>query len=116
MTTSNEGGQAGSDPGKARRKGGRGFAGMDPDQQREIARLGGRAAHRKGVAHEFTSQEARAAGRIGGQNSHIRKRALREQGMAAGVRSDTAQERAAPAPGSANSPSAQEESQPRRPE
>ncbi len=101
MTTSNEGGQADTEQGKATRKSGRGFAGMDPDQQREIARLGGRAAHRKGVAHEFTSQEARAAGRIGGQNSHIRKRALREQGLAAQTnkpefRSDAAEERAAP--------------------
>lgn len=114
MTTSNEGGQAGSEHGKARRKGGRGFAGMDPDQQREIARLGGRAAHRKGVAHEFTSQEARAAGRIGGQNSHIRKRALREQGRTAEVRSDASDERLASGP--ASPPSGQEGAPPRLPE
>jgi general stress protein YciG len=41
----------------------RGFAAMDPQRQREIASLGGRAAHRLGTAHEFTSEEARAAGR-----------------------------------------------------
>ena len=41
---------------------GRGFASMDPDRQREIAAEGGRAAHASGNAHEFTSQEARAAG------------------------------------------------------
>ena len=41
---------------------GRGFAGMDPDRQREIAREGGKAAHEKGTAHEFNSEEARAAG------------------------------------------------------
>jgi general stress protein YciG len=43
-----------------------GFAGMDSDKQREIARRGGRAAHQKGTAHEFTADEARAAGRKGG--------------------------------------------------
>ena len=49
------------------RKGrGRGFASMDPDKQREIASKGGRAAHVQGTAHEWTSDEARAAGRKGG--------------------------------------------------
>jgi len=41
----------------------RGFAAMDPQRQREIASLGGRAAHQSGHAHEFTSDEARAAGK-----------------------------------------------------
>ena len=41
----------------------RGFAAMDPQRQREIASLGGRAAHQSGHAHEFTSDEARVAGR-----------------------------------------------------
>jgi uncharacterized protein len=45
----------------------RGFASMDRERQREIARKGGRAAHQKGTAHEFTSDEARAAGRKGGE-------------------------------------------------
>ena len=49
------------------RRGGRGFAGMDAEKQREIARKGGRAAHEKGTAHEFDSDEARAAGRKGGE-------------------------------------------------
>ena len=40
---------------------------MDPDRQREIARRGGKAAHEKGTAHQFTSEEARDAGRKGGQ-------------------------------------------------
>ena len=44
----------------------RGFAAMDQARQREIAREGGRAAHRKGTAHEFSSEEARAAGHKGG--------------------------------------------------
>lgn len=45
----------------------RGFASMDPDKQREIASEGGKAAHSKGTAHEFTSEEAREAGRKGGE-------------------------------------------------
>jgi len=45
----------------------RGFASMDREKQREIARKGGRAAHEQGKAHEFTSDEARAAGRKGGE-------------------------------------------------
>jgi general stress protein YciG len=44
----------------------RGFASMDPDKQRSIASKGGKAAHAKGTAHEFTSEEAREAGRRGG--------------------------------------------------
>jgi general stress protein YciG len=43
----------------------RGFAAMDAAQQREIASRGGKAAHAKGTAHEFTSEEAAAAGRKG---------------------------------------------------
>lgn len=46
----------------------RGFASMDPNRQREIASKGGRAAHAKGTAHEFTSDEARQAGRKGGES------------------------------------------------
>lgn len=45
----------------------RGFASMDPSKQREIASKGGRAAHAKGTAHEFTTDEARVAGRKGGE-------------------------------------------------
>lgn len=47
--------------------GGRGFAGMDEERRREVARMGGRAAHQKGTAHEFSSEEAREAGRKGGR-------------------------------------------------
>jgi uncharacterized protein len=46
----------------------RGFAAMDIEKQREIARKGGRAAHEQGVAHEWSSQEARDAGKKGGQS------------------------------------------------
>ena len=51
----------------------RGFASMDRIKQREIARMGGRAAHVKGTAHEWSSEEAREAGRKGGMASHPRK-------------------------------------------
>jgi general stress protein YciG len=48
----------------------RGFASMDRTKQREIASKGGRAAHQKGTAHEWTREEAREAGRKGGIMSH----------------------------------------------
>jgi len=48
----------------------RGFASMDRTKQREIASKGGKAAHVKGTAHEWSSQEAREAGRKGGMASH----------------------------------------------
>jgi uncharacterized protein len=59
----------------------RGFASMDRAKQREIASKGGKAAHQKGTAHEWTSEEARDAGRKGGLASHRRRR---EQMLAAG--------------------------------
>ena len=46
----------------------RGFAKMNPEMQREIASKGGKAAHAYGRAHEFTEEEARTAGRKGGQS------------------------------------------------
>lgn len=52
-----------------RRKQRRGFAAMSPGLQREIASKGGKAAHLKGTAHQWSSDEARAAGRKGGQIS-----------------------------------------------
>ena len=48
----------------------KGFAGMDPERQREIASMGGKAAHRSGNAHEWNSEMAREAGRKGGRNRH----------------------------------------------
>ena len=48
----------------------RGFASMDPEKQRRIASKGGKAAHAKGRAHEWTVDEAREAGRKGGSASH----------------------------------------------
>lgn len=57
----------GREPGDRKER--RGFASMSPEKQREIASKGGRAAHQKGTAHEWTSEEARSAGRKGGQIS-----------------------------------------------
>jgi uncharacterized protein len=67
------------------RKERRGFASMTPEKQREIASKGGRAAHQKGTAHEWTSDEARSAGRKGGQISRGgRGRLVEEQSGAVG--------------------------------
>ncbi|OYO30294.1 KGG domain-containing protein [Janthinobacterium sp. PC23-8] len=57
----------------------RGFASMDPEQQREIASEGGRAAHEKGTAHEFTSEEARRAGSQSHKNDGNRQSASTAQ-------------------------------------
>ena len=76
MATNKESGKsAGSSGGSAQKSGSgsgsgpakRGFAAMDQNQQREIASKGGQAAHQKGTAHEFDSEEARRAGQKGGE-------------------------------------------------
>ncbi|HYE38435.1 MAG TPA: KGG domain-containing protein [Ramlibacter sp.] len=73
MASNNQGNQGG--------KSNRGFASMDPQRQREIASEGGRAAHEKGTAHEFTSEEAREAGRKGGMaRSANRRKAMEPSG------------------------------------
>jgi general stress protein YciG len=56
-------------------KGKRGFASMDREKQRQIASKGGRVAHEKGRAHQFTREEAREAGRKGGLAAHQRGKA-----------------------------------------
>jgi uncharacterized protein len=56
---------------------------MDPAKQREIASKGGKAAHQKGTAHEWTSEEAREAGRKGGMASHRRKQGDQEEDSSA---------------------------------
>lgn len=57
----------------------RGFASMDPSRQREIASKGGKAAHDKGTAHEWTSEEAREAGRKGGISGAAKRKAETEE-------------------------------------
>lgn len=73
------------------RKERRGFASMSREKQREIASKGGRAAHQKGTAHEWTSDEARSAGRKGGQISRGGRGRLADEMM------DTASTGPAPA-------------------
>ena len=57
---------------------------MDTHRQREIARKGGRAAHEKGKAHEFTPDEARAAGRKGGEKVSVNRKHMAEIGRRGG--------------------------------
>lgn len=64
----------------------RGFAAMSPKQQREIASRGGRAAHVAGVAHEFSSTEAREAGRKGGAVTSSDRAHMAEIGRIGGLR------------------------------
>ncbi len=56
----------------------RGFAGMDKSRQREIASMGGKAAHESGNAHEFTRDEAIEAGSKGGRASADAKKRLKQ--------------------------------------
>ncbi|MCC5635411.1 stress-induced protein [Nostoc sp. CHAB 5844] len=65
----------------------RGFASMDEDKQREIASKGGHAAHEKGTAHEFTSEEAREAGRKGGETVSQDREHMAEIGREGGKHS-----------------------------
>lgn len=70
----------GTQDGKSRR----GFASMTPEKRREIARLGGKAAHEKGRAHQFTPNEAREAGRKGGLSVSKNRQHMAEIGRAGG--------------------------------
>lgn len=80
----------------------RGFASMASEKQREIARKGGRAAHEKGKAHEFTSEEARQAGRKGGERVSVDRSHMAEIGRRGG-RSSASRRRADAASGSSGS-------------
>lgn len=62
----------------------RGFGSMTPARQRKIASEGGKVAHQQGVAHEWTKEEAREAGRKGGMASHRNRRARRAATIDAG--------------------------------
>jgi len=64
----------------------RGFASMDPEKQREIASKGGKAAHEKGTAHQFTPEEAREAGRKGGKTISQNKEHMSKIGRIGGQR------------------------------
>ena len=76
-------------PEKPRRP--RGFAAMDPKLVSELATRGGKAAHRAGTAHEFTSEEARIAGRKGALATHAKRRAKAAAAAAAAATNTTVQ-------------------------
>jgi general stress protein YciG len=52
----------------------RGFGAMTPERQREIASKGGKSAHAKGSAHQFTEDEARVAGSKGGKAAAAKRK------------------------------------------
>jgi general stress protein YciG len=70
----------------------RGFAAMDPARVREISRAGGKAAHAAGTAHEFTSEEARVAGRKGGRASRGSRPEISVPEVGAGTSSEEQRE------------------------
>jgi general stress protein YciG len=74
----------------------RGFASMDPLKQKEIASKGGRAAHEQGVAHEWSSDEARAAGRKGGEAVSRNKDHMSEIGRRGGEASHSSRSEEGP--------------------
>jgi general stress protein YciG len=78
----------------------RGFASMDRAKQREIASKGGKAAHQKGTAHEWTSEEARDAGRKGGLASHKRRREQMLAGSGPGEMNESSTSSASDSPAS----------------
>jgi general stress protein YciG len=83
--------QAVAAPVEERRPRRRGFAAMDRDRVKEIASKGGKAAHAAGTAHQFSSDEARNAGRKGGMAPHVRRGGVRRRPTDVGT--------AAPQPG-----------------
>jgi len=95
----------------------RGFASMDPQKQKDIARKGGKAAHEKGTAHEFTSDEARAAGRKGGERVSADRNHMSRIGRlggktSAGRRQTAPRESASSAPGTDQADRSETGSQP----
>ncbi|MGH7215072.1 MAG: KGG domain-containing protein [Tepidisphaeraceae bacterium] len=86
----------------------RGFAAMDQQKQREIARKGGRAAHQKGTAHVFSRDEARQAGRKGGERVSANRAHMAEIGRLGG-KSSAGRRRAAKDSGGINAPSSMED-------
>ena len=66
----------------------RGFASMDPERQRQIASEGGKAAHEKGTAHEFTSEEARRAGSLSHGNRQAAESSTRTGSSRQSARKD----------------------------
>ena len=87
MVSQHNPGTGGEEPTGGPEAKGKGFASMESDRQREIARKGGRAAHARGTAHEFTADEARAAGKKGGERVSRNRSHMAEIGRLGGRRS-----------------------------
>ena len=107
MATSKENGKSAS--GNAQKSGAgsggpakRGFAAMDENQQREIASKGGQAAHQKGTAHEFDSEEARRAGQKGGEKVSRNREHMADIGRKGGESRQSASRAAAAAAAAGN--------------
>jgi hypothetical protein len=95
MASSNQGNKQSGNQGASQGGGtkNRGFASMDPARQREIASEGGKAAHQKGTAHEFTSDEARRAGSMSHGNRQSAEASSRAASTArTGVKQDTSEQ------------------------
>jgi uncharacterized protein len=112
-----EGARDASSPG-AEKKSNRGFASMDPAKQREIASKGGRAAHEKGTAHQFSADEAREAGKKGGgavsQDRHHMAEIGRVGGQARGRKQRAAQQSATAKPEEEGEKDKEDEGRPTR--
>ena len=98
-------GGGGSSQGPAKR----GFAAMDENQQREIASKGGQAAHQKGTAHEFDSEEARRAGQKGGEAVSRNREHMADIGRKGGESRQASQRAAAAGEGGAQRAGASEQ-------
>ncbi|MES2757058.1 MAG: KGG domain-containing protein [Pseudomonadota bacterium] len=108
MATSKDssGGKGATTGGSAQKSGPakRGFAAMDQNQQREIASKGGQAAHQKGTAHEFDSEEARRAGQKGGEAVSRDREHMADIGRKGGESRQSANRAAAAAAAAAAAP------------
>ena len=105
MATSNENGKGNAQKGGAgssQAPAKRGFAAMDQNQQCEIASKGGQAAHQKGTAHEFDSEEARRAGQKGGEAVSRNRAHMADIGRKGGESRQSAQRAAAAAKNAGN--------------
>jgi general stress protein YciG len=106
MATSKDGGKSAAGSGVSEQKSQpakRGFAAMDQNQQRQIASKGGQAAHQKGTAHEFDSEEARRAGQKGGEVVSRNRAHMADIGRKGGESRQSANRAAAAAkPGAGN--------------
>ncbi|HZH37084.1 MAG TPA: KGG domain-containing protein [Flavisolibacter sp.] len=90
---SREGSDSSREDSSGRKTSNRGFAAMDPEKQKRIASEGGRAAHRQGVAHEWNRDEARQAGRKGGQTVSQNREHMSEIGRKGGQSSGQRRQR-----------------------